>query len=145
MSKDYEILSYCNVKDEIQLNDIVKISIFMRKCRNIKYNMIEFEVTEHIFCIVKRIEGDNIFVSVNNHMFYEPYDYPTDFRINNIICIKKNQIKELKRYTKDNLHKTLTKLNEIFISLPLDKQLYLLNSNKMDREIFIEQLLNSNL
>ena len=145
MSKDYEILSYNKISEDIFENDILKISVFMHKCRNKKNHMIENQVTEHIFTIVKRVEGENIYVAVNNHMFYEPYSNPNDLLKDNIICIRKGQIKELKRYTKESLHKTIESLNKIFMDLPLDMQLYLLNTNQLDREIFIEQLLNSNL
>ena len=114
----------------------------MEKCKSKKDNSIEHNVTEHIFTIVNRVENDKIYVSINNHMFFEPYYNPNALLKDNIIVIKKENIKELKRYTEESYHNTIKQLNKIFMDLPLDKQLYLLNSNNFDKEIFFEQILN---
>ena len=87
----YQVLSYNLVSDEIIPDDILKISIFMDKCRNKKDNSIEHNVTEHIFTIVNRIENDKIYVSINNHMFFEPYYNPNALLKDNIIVIKINE------------------------------------------------------
>lgn len=143
MSKNYKFIEYNNTFDDIEIGDYIKISIHFEICFDMSTSSIITNTTEHIWTYVTNISQEKISVLVSNHMFYKPIDFPDLLNKDNIIIIKKSNIKELKRYTVETRQKTVDELLKIINHLPLEYKNLLETLNKTECEEVFEQLLNT--
>ena len=120
-----------------------KISIYFEICFNMLTSSIITNTTEHIWTCVTNVNKEEISVLISNHMFYKPIDFPDLLNKDNIIVIKKSNVKELKRYTVETRQRTVDKLLKIVNQLPFEYKNLLETLNKTECEEVFEQLLNT--
>ena len=106
MSRNFK---YNNTFDDVKLGNYIKISIHFEICFDMS--------TSSIITNTTNISQEKISVLVSNHMFYKPIDFPDLLNKDNIIIIKKSNIKELKRYTVETRQKTI---DELINKFPLE-------------------------
>ena len=138
----YNILYYNN-NDHVYKDDVVKISIFMDEAYDLQNSNIVYNVTEHIWTIVKFVNSNIIIAKIDNYMFYKPIN-DKSLNYGNIILFSKNQVKEVKRYTLESYFKTSEMFLNFINSLPYEQQEILITLNHHDRIQYIEQLINLN-
>lgn len=138
---NYQLIEYPNDLENIQVGDVVKISIFFKECIERKTFKINKNIIEHIWTIVEEIDGENITSKINNIMDYQfPNDDSLDY--DKTITYKKNNIKEIKRYSEESRKKTVDKITDIILKEFSKEEL--MELEKMDHtermKIFEEKL-----
>ena len=138
---NYQLIEYPNDLENIKVGDVVKISIFFKECIEIKTFKIKKNIIEHIWTIVEEIDGENIISKINNFMDYQfPNDDSLDY--DKTIKYKKNNIKEIKRYSEESRKKTVDKITDIILKEFSKEEL--MELEKMDHtkrmKIFEEKL-----
>lgn len=138
---NYQLIEYPNDLENIKVGDVVKISIFFKECIERKTFKINKNIIEHIWTIVEEIDGENIISKINNFMDYQfPNDDSLDY--DKTIKYKKNNIKEIKRYSEESRKKTVDKITDIILKEFSKEEL--MELEKMDHtermKIFEEKL-----
>lgn len=138
---NYQLIEYPNDLENIKVGDVVKISIFFRECIERKTFKINKNITEHIWTIVEEIDGENIISKINNFMDYQfPNDDSLDY--DRTITYKKNNIKEIKRYSEESRKRNTREIIELILKEFSKEELTILE--KMDHtermKIFEEKL-----
>lgn len=140
MSRNFKFIEYNNTFNDVKIGDYIKISIHFEICFDMSTSSIVTNTTEHIWTYVTNISQEKISVLVSNHMFYKPIDFPDLLTKDNIIIIKKSNIKELKRYTVETRQKTI---DELINKFPLEYRNLLETLDENEYEEVFEQLLNT--
>ena len=136
----YKILYYNN-DDDVQKDDVVKISILIDQAYDLQNSKVVYDVKEHIWTIVQFVNNNIVNAKIDNYMFYKPLnDNSLDY--GKIISFSKNQIKEVKRYTLETYFDTSVMFLTLINSLPYEQQQILNSLNNEDRLQYLEQLIN---
>ena len=145
MSIDFKIIEYNKLLHTVKIGDYIKISIHFEKCFDMTTFKIATNVIENIWTYVTSIDFDEISVSISNHMFYKSIDNPDFLNADNIIKIKKSNIKEIKRYTEKTRQKKIEDLVKLINKLPFEYRFLLESLDNNDCEEIFEQIFNRNI
>ena len=139
---NYQLIEYPNGLENIKVGDVVKISIFFKECIEIKTFKIKKNIIEHIWTIVEEIDGENIISKINNFMDYQfPNDDSLDY--DRTITYKKNNIKEIKRYSEESRKRNTREIIELILKEFSKEELTILeNMDHTERMKIFEEKLN---